>query len=38
VVAIFENEEVNTYIAPDRPLDDSMRLIAIGNPAKLNNM
>ena len=38
VVAIFENEEVNKYIAPDRPLDDSMRLIAIGNPAKLNNM
>ena len=38
VVAIFENEEVNTYIAPDRPLNDSMRLIAIGNPAKLNNM
>ena len=38
VVAIFENEEVNTYIAPDRPLKDSMRLIAIGNPAKLNNM
>ena len=38
VVAIFENEEVNTYIAPDRPLDDSMRLIVIGNPAKLNNM
>ena len=38
VVAIFENEEVNTYIAPDRPLDGSMRLIAIGNPAKLNNM
>ena len=38
VVAIFENEEVNTYIAPDRPLDDSMRLIAIGNPAKLNNL
>ena len=38
VVAIFENEEVNTYIAPDRPLDDSMRLIAIGNPTKLNNM
>ena len=25
VVAIFENEEVNTYIAPDRPLNDSMR-------------
>ena len=38
VVAIFENEEVNTYIAPDRPLDDSMRLIAIGNPSKLNKM
>ena len=38
VVAIFENEEVNTYIAPDRPLDDSMRLIVIGNHAKLNNM
>ena len=38
VVAIFENEEVKTYIAPDRPLKDSMRLIAIGNPAKLNNM
>ena len=38
VVAIFENEEVNTYIAPDRPLDGSMRLIAIGNPAKINNM
>ena len=38
VVAIFENEEVNTNIAPERPLNDSMRLIAIGNPAKLNNM
>jgi trk system potassium uptake protein TrkA len=38
VVAIFENEEVNTYIVPERPLDNTMRLIAIGNPQKLSNM
>ena len=38
VVAIFENEEVNTYIVPEKPLDDSMRLIVIGNPEKLNKM
>lgn len=38
VVAIFENEEVNTYIVPEKPLDNSMRLIVIGNPEKLNNM
>ena len=38
VVATFENEEVNTYIVPEKPLDDSMRLIAIGNPEKLNKM
>lgn len=35
VVAIFENNEVNTYIVPEKPLDSSMRLIAIGNPQKL---
>jgi trk system potassium uptake protein TrkA len=38
VVAIFENEEVNTYIVPEKPLDNSMRLIVIGNPEKLNKM
>ena len=38
VVATFENEEVNTYIVPEKPLDDSMRLIAIGNPENLNKM
>ena len=38
VVAIFENEEVNTYIVPEKPLDHSMRLIVIGNPEKLNKM
>ena len=35
VVATFENNEVNTYIMPEKPLDGSMRLIAIGNPQKL---
>ena len=38
VVAIFENEEVNTYIVPEKPLDNSMRLIVIGNPEKLNKI
>ena len=38
VVAIFENEEVNTYIVPEKPLDHSMRLIVIGNPENLNKM
>ena len=38
VVAIFENEEVNTYIVPEKPLDNSMRLIVIGNPENLNKM
>ena len=38
VVATFENEEVNTYIVPEKPLDNSMRLIVIGNPEKLNKI
>ena len=38
VVATFENEEVNTYIVPEKPLDNSMRLIVIGNPENLNKM
>ena len=38
VVATFENEEVNTYISPEKPLDGSARLIVIGNPEKLNKL
>ena len=38
VVATFENEEVNTYIVPEKPLDNSMKLIVIGNPENLNKM
>lgn len=38
VVATFENEQVNTYIIPEKPLDNSMRLIVIGNPENLNKM
>ena len=38
VVETFENDEVNTYIAPEKPLDGSARLIVIGNPEKINKL
>ena len=38
IVAVIQNGEVNTNIDPAKPLEASMRLIVIANPAKLKKL